>query len=80
VQRTATFDGMAFKKIISCSNVPYHFITSLTLLPKLILPYILSLASYNYRNKELAHLHLVPTLIMRGAVPPLPHTSSWHDT
>jgi hypothetical protein len=23
------------------------------------------------------HLHLVPRLTMRGAIPPLPHTSSW---
>jgi hypothetical protein len=33
------------------------------------------------RGVELtAHLHLVPGLRMRGAIPPLIHTSSWHST
>jgi len=27
--------------------------------------------------KPIAHLHLVPKLIMCGTIPPLPHVSSW---
>jgi hypothetical protein len=39
----------------------------------------LDVRAYSGRGMKLAtHVHLIQRLRMRGAIPPLPYTSSWH--
>jgi len=40
--------------------------------------FTISLLVPGWGTKLATHLHLVQRLIMCGAIPPLPHMSSWH--